>query len=133
MSDDLNPFYSIDDILRRKLADIAESHANVIAQLTGNSSVAERDTWPVKEAAALDVKNGGDGGGVLIPVKGETLLQLAEKTLAKATAFKTLVGKAENAKRTAEKAAKKAAASSGDFDSVIAAINAVTFNIPEDA
>ena len=86
------------------LQQIADRHAAIIATLTGNATAAERDTWIVKEQAARDVIAGGTGGGVIVPVEGETALQLARKVVAKAEGFRSLVGLADNFKRRSEKA-----------------------------
>jgi hypothetical protein len=82
---------------------IADKHAEMLTAATGGATSAERDTWVVKESAARDIIAGGTDSGVLVPVGGETLEQLAHKILTKAQAYKALVGIADQIKRTAEK------------------------------
>lgn len=83
---------------------IAEKHAEMLTLATGGASAAERDTWVVKETAAMDVIGGSDGFGAIMPISGETALQLSTKISAKAFAYRQLVGIADHIKRTAEKA-----------------------------
>lgn len=93
-----------DQLIKSALQHIADAHQSMLIAATGGASAAERDTWVVKEAAALDVLTGGDGSGAIVPVDGESLETLAEKIVAKAAGYRHIVGIADKIKRQAEKA-----------------------------
>ena len=101
---DISTANMLNDARKTALAKIAAAHAEMLTLATDGASAAERDTWGVKETAALDVIGGGDGFGAIMPISGETALQLSTKISAKAVAYRQLVGIADYIKRTAEKA-----------------------------
>jgi hypothetical protein len=101
---DISTANMLNDARKTALAKIAAAHAEMLTLATGGASAAERDTWVVKEAAALDVLTGGDGSGAIVPVDGESLETLAEKIVAKAAGYRHIVGIADKIKRQAEKA-----------------------------
>lgn len=80
-------------------------HADTLTKLTGNATVAERDTWPFKEAAARAFMDGTADEtqiGMLsaeAALTGEELLTLAESILAKAKAWGLLIGVASGLRR----------------------------------
>ena len=79
---------------------IHEMHGEVLDTLTSNASIQERDTWPVKQAAAEALLAGTASAEDINMLEVEAVLtgitkeELATKIVQKSFAFKHLVGKA---------------------------------------
>ncbi len=82
------------------VARVHELHEEVLKHLTGEATIAERDTWSVKEHAARGVVNATaiqDDINMLAieaAMSGVEVIDLAQSILAKSAMFKILVGKA---------------------------------------
>jgi len=84
----------------KAIEQIHEMHAEVLETMTGNATVQERDTWPVKQAAAEAFIAGSASETDILMLTIEAELtqipveQLAATVVYKAQVFKQLVGKA---------------------------------------
>lgn len=80
------------------LGRVDEEHANYLVTLTGGATVAERDTWKVKEEAARAFEAGAATPGQTAMLAAEaqgagiTEAELAATIIAKADAFLALIG-----------------------------------------
>ena len=90
------------------LKSVKVSHSNTIKKLTGNSTEAERDTWPdQREAAKAYINSSADNDDLQmlesLCLDHESKEELAMRILAKSKLMKILIGKAGGLKRKAEK------------------------------
>jgi hypothetical protein len=89
---------------------VRNSHALIVDNLTGNYSVEERDTWPIKVEAARAVKTGTATAEqeLMIALEcektGETPDELADVILAKNAATHIMIGLAAGHRRRTEAA-----------------------------
>ncbi|MGR3486034.1 MAG: hypothetical protein ACU0BF_11865, partial [Paracoccaceae bacterium] len=80
------------------LGRVEAMHEAALVAATGGATVAARDTWPAKEAAARALLDGAASGSQAdmlaaeATARGETAGELATYVLAKADAFRALVG-----------------------------------------
>ena len=87
-----------EDQRKAALTRVDEEHANYLVTLTGGATVAERDTWKVKEEAArafeADTATPGQAAMLAAEAQGSgiTEAELAATVIAKADAFLALVG-----------------------------------------
>jgi hypothetical protein len=120
-----------EDQRRHALARVDEEHADYLVTLTGGATVAERDTWKVKEEAAraFEANTATPGQIAMLAAEaqgaGITEAELAANIIAKAEAFLTLVGVAAGLRakgRAAITAATDEAVPLGQVTSQIAAV-----------
>jgi len=84
----------------KAIEQIHEMHAEVLETMTGNATVQERDTWPIKQTAAKAFLAGSIDEEDLIMLETEATLagipvaKLAATISYKSQVFKQLVGKA---------------------------------------
>ena len=87
-----------EDQRKAALARVDQEHANYLVTLTGGATVAERDTWKVKEEAARAFETGTASAGQAAMLAAEAQgagiaeAELAATIIAKADAFLALIG-----------------------------------------
>lgn len=104
------------DVIKLDAIDlINEQHSDMLSELTGNSSAAERDTWTVKAAAAQAVLDGTPSTAqqAMITTEagltGEVEAELAANIISNADSFHTLVGLGSGLRRKGVSAIKACA------------------------
>ncbi|WP_224825762.1 hypothetical protein [Cognatishimia sp. MH4019] len=87
-----------ESLQKAAFARLDQEHANYLVALTGGATVAERDTWKVKEEAAraFEVGTATPGQAAMLAAEAEgagiTKAALAANIIAKADAFLELIG-----------------------------------------
>ena len=82
------------------IAVIHAKHGEILEALTGNATIQERDTWPIKERAGRALLDGSASAIEVAMLTAEaemigiTAEQLAQTIVGKADAFKMLVARA---------------------------------------
>ena len=105
----------LDTLKTDALFSVDQEHAAQLRHLTGDATVEERDTWPVKAAAAEAYLAGTASAGQSAMIEAEASGDgtdpqvLAQSITTKATSFLALVGKAGELRRKARKAVGEAA------------------------
>lgn len=113
------------------LARVDDEHANYLVTLTGGATVAERDTWKVKEEAARAFEAGTATPGQAAMLAAEaqgagiTEAELAATIIAKADAFLALVGVAAGLRAKGRAAILAATDEAVPLDQVEAGIEAI--------
>jgi hypothetical protein len=100
---------SLETVKQQALTTIASHHAQALNELTGNATLEERDTWPVKAEAALAWSRGSASEAQInlltgeAKAMGEEIDDLVAKISARSDAYHALVGMAAGLKRKSEK------------------------------
>lgn len=118
---------------------VDEEHANYLVTLTGGATVAERDTWKVKEEAARAFEAGTASAGQAAMLSAEaqgagiTVAALAATIIAKSEAFLALIGVAAGLRAKGRAAITAATDEAVPLDQVEAQIEAVFTQLAQDA
>lgn len=120
-----------EDQRKAALDRIEQEHASFLVTLTGGSTVAERDTWKVKEEAARAFEAGTASPGQAAMLAAEaqgrsiTEVELVAVIIGKADAFLHLIGLAASIRAKARSAIMAATDEAVPLDQVVAQIDAV--------
>lgn len=119
------------------LARVDEEHSNYLVKLTGGATVAERDTWKVKEEAARAylILEASDGQIAMLAAEaagsGITKDVLSAKIVAKAEAFLALIGAASGLRAQGRTAVLAATGDAVPLDQVADQLEAVFAQLAE--
>ena len=125
------PLLSHEDQRKVALARVDKEHANYLVMLSGGATVAERDTWKVKEEAARAFEAGTASAGQAAMLSAEaqgagiTVAALAATIIAKSEAFLALIGVAAGLRAQGRAAVLAATDDAVPLDQVEAQIEAV--------
>jgi hypothetical protein len=126
------------DQRKAALSRVDEEHANYLVTLTGGATVAERDTWKVKEEAAraFEADTATPGQTAMLTAEaqgvGITKAELAATIIAKADAFLALIGVAAGLRAKGRAAIMAATDDAVPLDQVEAEIEAVFAQLAEE-
>jgi hypothetical protein len=127
-----------EDQRKTALARIDQEHAIYLVALTGDATVAERDTWRVKEEAARAFEAGTATPGQTAMLAAEaqcagiTEAELAATIIAKADAFLTLIGLAAGLRAKGRAAIMAATDEAVPLDGITKRIDQVFSELNED-
>lgn len=121
----------IDTIISDALATIDENHATILQNLTGEVTVEERDTWPVKGQAAMAIKAGTATAAQTAMIRteadlaGDDFNQLVDYLIARTESSMQIVGLASGLRRAA-RAAIRACTTEAEVKAALASIDSQT-------
>ena len=129
------PAFTRDELRVAALARIDQEHEGYLVSLTGGATVAERDTWKVKEEAARALEAGtvtlAQSNMLALEASGTGVSPeaLAGAIIAKADAFLSLIGTAARVRAMGRAAIKAATDDTVPLDQVEASIEATFANL----